>query len=117
MKTMTFMTFLVVSLSLSGDVFAFTGGLNYYLRAFNNNLHCEAPNCESHLTTTVQLQSVVTSPPAESPGISTPASFDVPSNGILADFSIGRIEYPVSFLGSADYLTDILRSRLFSSKC
>jgi|SRR5262245_2966395 len=91
----------------ASNVFAFTGGLTYFLRVFNDNFRCEPAACEKSLTTTVEIQSADSSPPAESPGIS-PARFEVPPGGVLKDFSPGRIEYPVAFNDSAQYLTTML---------
>jgi hypothetical protein len=106
MRIITFVASLLAFSLFASEVFAYTGGLNYYLRAFNDKFQC-TPNCDSTLKTTVQVQTVDTNPPAESPGI-LPNQFAIPSNGSLVNFSLGRIEYPVDFSGSASYSTAIL---------
>ena len=92
-------------MSWSSQTLAFTGGLDYFLRVYNDNLNCDPDNCvKPH--TTVEVLSADSAPLAESPGIPL-SRYEVPPSGLLRNFSLGRIEYPVAFNSSAMYLTTI----------
>jgi hypothetical protein len=93
-KTTIFVAFL--SLVVSPNSFAVTGGLDYYLGAFNN------PPAE----TLVELGTgyPITTPDTESHV--TPGTWVMPREGQgVMDLSLGRIEYVVSVNGETSYET------------
>jgi hypothetical protein len=92
-------------MSLSSQTLAFTGGLDYLLRVYNDDRNCDSGDCaKTH--TTVEVLSAESAPLAESPGIPL-SRYEVPASGLLPNFSLGRIEYPVAFNSSETYLTTI----------
>jgi hypothetical protein len=96
MKTIVFVAFL--SMFLSSNSFAVTGGLDYYLGVFNT------PPAQ----TTATLTSVNTTPGGAETRI--PAeTWVIPSQGKI-DLLLGRIEYGVPIGGSKSYTTTLVIS-------
>jgi hypothetical protein len=97
MKTIVFVAFL--SMFLSSNSFAVTGGLDYGLTLFNT------PPAQ----TTATLTSVKTTPGgAEETRIPT-ETWDIPAEGKI-DLLLGRIEYGVPIGGSKSYTTTFVIS-------